>query len=274
MTTTNNNAVKKQLERLGMVPVVVIEDATKATELAHALVAGGLPCAEVTFRTSAAKDAIMAMRRAEPNMLLGAGTILNTKQAQDAIDGGAQFIVSPGINRDVVKFCKQQGVSIIPGCATPTNIELALEFGLDVVKFFPAEQMGGLAVLKAMSAPYGNVQFMPTGGISAQNMESYLKEKRVLACGGSFMVKKELIDRGDFATITRLTQKVVEQILSIQIVGKETGADASYIVATTPSLVRAEFHLQNKGFFTYFENGSLFCSYNKDKEPCMRLIEN
>lgn len=198
----------KQIEEMGIVPVVVIEDAKQALPLAEALCAGGLPCAEVTFRTAAARDAIREMKKKE-NMLVGAGTVLTTDQVDEAVDAGAEFIVSPGFNRKVVRHCQEKGVPVIPGVCTPTEMEMALEEGLEVVKFFPAEAAGGIAMIKAMSAPYGNVRFMPTGGITMENLADYLSYNKVIACGGSFMVSKKLIAENQFEKIEELTREAV-----------------------------------------------------------------
>ncbi|MGN0279418.1 MAG: bifunctional 4-hydroxy-2-oxoglutarate aldolase/2-dehydro-3-deoxy-phosphogluconate aldolase [Lachnospiraceae bacterium] len=198
----------KQIEKMGIVPVVVIEDAKQALPLAEALCAGGLPCAEVTFRTAAARDAIREMKKKE-NMLVGAGTVLTTDQVDEAVDAGAEFIVSPGFNRKVVRHCREKGIPVIPGVCTPTEVEMALEEGLEVVKFFPAEAAGGIAMIKAMSAPYGNVRFMPTGGITMENLADYLSCNKVIACGGSFMVSKKLIAENQFEKIEELTREAV-----------------------------------------------------------------
>ena len=198
----------KQIEKMGIVPVVVIEDAKQALPLAEALCAGGLPCAEVTFRTAAARDAIREMKKKE-NMLVGAGTVLTTDQVDEAVDAGAEFIVSPGFNRKVVRHCREKGIPVIPGVCTPTEVEMALEEGLEVVKFFPAEAAGGIAMIKAMSAPYGSVRFMPTGGITMENLADYLSCNKVIACGGSFMVSKKLIAENQFEKIEELTREAV-----------------------------------------------------------------
>lgn len=198
----------KQIEKMGIVPVVVIEDAKQALPLAEALCAGGLPCAEVTFRTAAARDAIREMKKKE-NMLVGAGTVLTTDQVDEAVDAGAEFIVSPGFNRKVVRHCREKGIPVIPGVCTPTEVEMALEEGLEVVKFFPAEAAGGIAMIKAMSAPYGSVRFMPTGGITMENLADYLSFSKVIACGGSFMVSKKMIAENQLEKIKELTGEAV-----------------------------------------------------------------
>ncbi|MDO4303627.1 MAG: bifunctional 4-hydroxy-2-oxoglutarate aldolase/2-dehydro-3-deoxy-phosphogluconate aldolase [Bacillota bacterium] len=202
--------ILNKIHEIGIVPVVVLNDAKDAAPLARALCEGGLPCAEVTFRTEAAQEAIRIMTGQFPEMLVGAGTVLTTEQVDRAVAAGAKFIVSPGFNPKVVQYCIDKGIPITPGCMTPSEIEQAIEHGLEVVKFFPAEPAGGLKMLKAMAAPYVGMKFMPTGGISAGNVREYLKYDRILACGGSWMVKGDLIDAGDFDKIRELTKEAVE----------------------------------------------------------------
>mgnify|MGYP001864321433 FL=1 len=205
--------VLKEIQQIGIVPVVKIDNEKDALPLAKALMDGGLPCAEITFRTAAAKAAIRAITKAFPDMLVGAGTVLTKEQADDAIAAGAKFIVSPGLNPEIVQYCIEKGYPITPGCSSPSDVECALSFGLDVVKFFPAEAAGGLAMIKAMSAPYTGVKFMPTGGINAKNLKSYLDFDKIIACGGSWMVKADLINNGDFDAIRQLTKEAVHEML-------------------------------------------------------------
>ncbi len=204
------NTLLEKIRKLGVVPVVVLDRPEDSIPLAQALCDGGLPCAEVTFRTAAAEKSIQLMSEKFPEMLIGAGTVLTTEQVDRAIGAGAKFIVSPGMNPRIVQYCWQKGTPIIPGCSTPSEIEQAIENGLDVVKFFPAEQSGGLSYIKAIAAPYVGMKFLPTGGINAQNLGTYLEYDRILACGGSWMVKKELIKNGNFAEITKLTEEAVK----------------------------------------------------------------
>jgi 2-dehydro-3-deoxyphosphogluconate aldolase / (4S)-4-hydroxy-2-oxoglutarate aldolase len=211
------HALLAQIELLGIVPVVVIDDAADAPGVAGALEEGGLPCAEVTFRTAAAAKAIGAIVRSRPGMLVGAGTVLTVEQAQTALDAGARFIVSPGLNRKVVEYCLSKSVPVLPGVATPSDVEAALEYGLEAVKFFPAEAAGGLDFLKAISAPYRTMRFVPTGGIGPSNLLSYLRFPRVLACGGSWMVNPELISAKNFAEIRRLTEDAVRLMLGFEL---------------------------------------------------------
>lgn len=202
-------SIFEEIRELGIVPVVVLDDAKDAEPLGKALCEGGLPCAEVTFRTDAAEESIRIMSEKYPDMLIGAGTVLTTDQVDRAVAAGAKFIVSPGLNPRIVKYCIEKGVPICPGCASPSDIEQALENGLKVVKFFPAEPAGGLPMIKAMAAPYVDVMFMPTGGIKPSNVRSYLEYDRILACGGSWMVPGNLVKEGDFERITELTREAV-----------------------------------------------------------------
>lgn len=211
------NDVLKQIGAYGVVPVVKIDNAEDAVPLGKALIDGGLPLAEVTFRTAAAEQAIREMAKAFPEMLIGAGTVLTTDQVDRAVAAGAKFIVAPGLNVKIVKYCIEKGVPITPGCSCPSDIEAALECGLEVVKFFPAEACGGLAAIKAMSAPYGGVKFMPTGGINEKNIDSYLAFNKIHACGGSWMVKDALIKSGNFEEITRLTREAVQKVLGFEL---------------------------------------------------------
>ena len=190
------NEVLEQFKKIGIIPVVVLDDANDAKPLGQALMEGGLPCAEVTFRTEAAEESIRIMSQEFPDMLVGAGTVLTTEQVDRAVAAGAKFIVSPGINPKVVEYCVKKNIPITPGTCNPSNVETALEFGLDVVKFFPAEPAGGLNYIKAIAAPYTGVSFMPTGGINSENVKEYLKYDRIIACGGSWMVKGDLITSG------------------------------------------------------------------------------
>jgi len=211
------NDILKRIGDLGIVPVVKIDNAADAVPLGKALIDGGLPLAEITFRTDAAAEAIGNIVKAYPDMLVGAGTVLNVEQAKRAIKAGARFIVSPGFNPAVVEFCVKNDVPVTPGCSNPSDIEMALGFNLDVVKFFPAEAFGGLNTLKAMSAPYGMMKFIPTGGIDSRNIVDYISFNKVLACGGSWMVRDEMIKKGNFSEITRLTREAINLILGFEL---------------------------------------------------------
>jgi len=201
---------------LGLIPVVKIEDANDALALGEALLAGGLPAAEITFRTDAAQESLSILDKSLPEVLIGAGTVLNVENVKKAVDSGAKFIVAPGFNPKVVDYCIENDIPIVPGVNSPTQIEMGLDRGLSVLKFFPAEASGGLKLLKAMSAPYGEVDFIPTGGINAGNLLEYLAFKRVLACGGSWIVKSSLISSGQFDEITRLTKEAIDLISTIK----------------------------------------------------------
>lgn len=210
------NTVFEQFSRIGIIPVVVLEDAKDAEPLGKALMKGGLPCAEVTFRTAAAEESIKIMAEKFPDMLVGAGTVLTTEQVDRAVAAGGKFIVSPGLNPDVVTYCVKKGIPVTPGTCTPSDVEKALSLELDVVKFFPAELAGGLNFIKAIAAPYTGVRFMPTGGISAGNVRDYLKYDRIIACGGSWMVKGDLIKAGDFDKIRELTKEAAAIVKEIR----------------------------------------------------------
>ena len=205
----SDQPVLTRIGQLKIVPVIAIEDAGRAAAMGDALVAGGLPLAEVTFRTAAAEQSIRTLSPRK-DILVGAGTVLNVDTAKRAVDAGAKFIVSPGFNPKVVSWCVANGVPITPGTATPTDIEMALDHGLSVVKFFPCEAIGGLKTLKAIAAQYGMMQFIPTGGIDASNLAEYLKFPKILACGGSWMVSKELLAEKQFGKITELTKQAVQ----------------------------------------------------------------
>ena len=208
--------IEEQFQEYGVVPVVVLEDARDALPLAQALTQGGLPCAEVTFRTRAAEESIRQMSARYPEMLVGAGTVLTTEQVERAVAAGAKFIVSPGFDPEIVDYCLEKKIPVFPGCITPSEVAQAVKRGLRVVKFFPAEQAGGIAMIKAMAAPYTMVRFMPTGGISAKNLKEYLSSDKVLCCGGSWMVKGDMIKNGEFDKIREMTKEAVELAASIR----------------------------------------------------------
>lgn len=198
-----------RLGELRVIPLVVLERAEDAMPLADALVEGGLPCAEITFRTKAAAEAMQVMAKRN-DILVGAGTVLTVDQAKAAWDAGARFIVTPGLNPKVVSYCVEKNITIVPGICTPSDIEGAMEFGLDVLKFFPAEAFGGLKTLKALSGPYTMVKFIPTGGINTQNLPDYLNFPKVMACGGTWIASSSLILAGRFDEIIRNTREAVK----------------------------------------------------------------
>ena len=208
--------MNEKIAACGVVPVVVLEDAKDAKPLAEALVEGGLPVAEVTFRTAAAEESIRIMAEAYPDMLVGAGTVLSIEQAQRAVNAGAKFIVSPGFDEEVVDWCLEHNIPVYPGIITPSEATKAVKRGLEIVKFFPAEQFGGVATIKALAAPFTTLKFMPTGGINAGNIRDYLSNNKIIACGGSWMVKGDLVKAGDFAKIKELVREAVGLVKEIR----------------------------------------------------------
>lgn len=252
------NDILREIYHIGIVPVIAIKDAKDAKPLAKALCEGGLSCAEVTFRTAAAEEAIRIMTSEYPQMLVGAGTVLTTEQADRATAAGAKFIVSPGLNPKVVRHCVEKNIPIVPGCTNPSDIEQAMECGLEVVKFFPAEAAGGLDMIKAMSAPYGNMKFLPTGGINEKNLVEYLDFKKVIACGGSWMVKSELIAAGEFEQIKTLTQEAVNNMLGFEI--RHVGINAVDDVAAgnIAETFSTMFHMKKRDTATSVFVGNAF----------------
>ena len=210
------NTVLEQLHKIGIIPVVVLDDAGDAAALGKALREGGLPAAEVTFRTDAAEESIRLMAENVPGLLVGAGTVLTVEQVDRAAAAGAKFIVSPGFNPEVVRHCCEIGVPITPGTQTPTEMEMALSEGIHIVKFFPAELSGGLKMIKAVAAPYVDLRFIPTGGINASNVRDYLAYDRVFACGGSWMVKKDMVAAGDFEGIKKMVAEAAAIVKEVR----------------------------------------------------------
>ncbi|MEG2909006.1 MAG: bifunctional 4-hydroxy-2-oxoglutarate aldolase/2-dehydro-3-deoxy-phosphogluconate aldolase [Erysipelotrichaceae bacterium] len=208
----------ERIENIGIVPVVKISKASDALPLAFALYKGGIDCAEITFRSDYALEAIKTINKALPDMLLGAGTIRNVAQAKEAIDAGASFIVTPGFNHEVVKWCIEHNVLVMPGISSATELETALSYGLTNVKFFPAQSSGGAQKIKDLSGPYPQIKFMPTGGINAENMHEYLSLPSVIAIGGSFMLPQASIDDGDFETIELLSKQAVKSLLNYELI--------------------------------------------------------
>lgn len=206
--------VLERVGRMRLVPMVVMDDAAHADGFGDALVAGGLPVAEITFRTDAAEESIRRLAK-RGDLLVGAGTVLTPQQADRAIGAGAAFLVAPGTNPRVIDHCLLRSVPIVPGVATPTDIELAMSFGLDTVKFFPAENLGGTATLKALSGPYADIMFLPTGGITPELLPSYLRLPYVLACGGSWLAPREALAKGDLATIRKRIAEAVSLLASV-----------------------------------------------------------
>ena len=247
------NDLLKKLSKIGIVPVVTIHNADQAENLAEALCKGGLPCAEITFRTDAAAEAIKKISAKYPDMCVGAGTVLTEQQVDAAVEAGAKFIVSPGLNPKIVQYCQKKGVLMIPGTSCPSDLEIALELGLDTVKFFPAEQSGGIAKIKAMSAPYGSLKFMPTGGINAENLNSYLSNPKIIACGGSWMVPASLVDAENWEEITRLTKEAVHTMLGLELrhigINAENEEQAAKIAERFALLFGSEVKCGNSSVF-------------------------
>ena len=207
--------IQEQIAKIRLVPVVVLEDAKDAVPLAKALIAGGLPVAEVTFRTDAAEESIRLMSEQCPEMLVGAGTVITVAQAEAAVAAGAKFIVTAGFSEDVTRWAVSHDVPIFPGVCTPTEIMMALRYDLKIVKFFPAAQYGGLKTIKALAGPFPKLKFMPTGGVSAANVQEYLADPHIIACGGSWMVKGDLVKSGNFEEITRLTAEAMALVKAV-----------------------------------------------------------
>ena len=245
--------IAQKIYDCGLVPVVKLDRADDAVPLAKALLAGGIGCIEVTFRTAAAEAAIRAIHKEVPQMLLGAGTVLTPEQAQKAVDAGAEFIVSPGLSETTVSYCVSHNIPIFPGCATPSDVEKALSFGLTYLKFFPAEASGGLKMIKAMCGPYTNVVFMPTGGINEDNMNTYLAYDKILACGGSWMVKESLIQAGQFDEITRLADSAMRKMLNFSLahigINQESATHAAETANALAALLGASVKEGNSSIF-------------------------
>lgn len=211
------NPILEQISNIGLVPVIKIDDAEKAVPLVRALKKGGIPVAEVTFRTACAAEAIRKIADAEPDVLVGAGTVISVEQAKAAVEAGAKYIISPGFDAEVVKWCIDNNVPITPGCSDASDVSVAAKMGLEVVKFFPAEAAGGLKVLKALSGPFPNMKFIPTGGIGPDNLGSYLAFKKIIACGGSWMVPGDMLDNNDWDGITALAREAILKMLDIKL---------------------------------------------------------
>ena len=238
------NEVVQRIGELGLVPVIKIERAEDAVKLGRSLIEGDLPVAEVTFRTAAAEESIKRLSTELPDLLVGAGTVLSAEQAERAVNAGARFVVSPGFNPKVVDWCIDHGIPVTPGINSPTQLEMALERGLEVVKFFPAEASGGVAMLKAMAAPYSGVRFIPTGGVTEANLLSYLSFDRVLACGGSWMVKGDLISAGKFKEIADLVRRAVARVHGFELLRVGIAASSEEKAAESGQLLSWLFFWQ------------------------------
>ncbi len=210
MNSEKTEKLLNKLGEIGIIPVVVLNDAKNAKPLGKALMAGGLPAAEVTFRTDAAEESIRIMSVEFPDMLVGAGTVLTTDQVDRAVAAGAKFIVAPGFDKEIVEYCLKKDIPVCPGVQSPSEVTAAVKLGLDHVKFFPAENSGGLKMINAIGAAFPSLKFMPTGGINAQNVTEYLKSSRIFCCGGSWMVKKDMIESGEFDKIAAMAQEAAD----------------------------------------------------------------
>ena len=247
------NRVFEELRLNGLVPVIKFKNASDAVPTCEALRRGGLNVAEITFRTDAAEDSIQAVCKAMPDMLVGAGTVTRIEQAERAVAAGAQFIVAPGLNPRIVEWCVNHSIAVLPGVNDPSGIEAAMEYGLKCLKFFPAEASGGVKFIKAVRGPYGDVSFVPTGGINEDNLADYLATPGILACGGSWMVPSSAIDNGEYDVVENLVRKAVRNMLDFRLahVGVNTGSEADAIAAA--NLFAALF-----GFETKVGNSSVF----------------
>lgn len=227
------NNVIQEISNVGLVPVIKIDEIEDAVPLARACKEGGLSVLEITFRTNIAKEAMRQINEAFPELLIGAGTVLTKEQVDDALEVGAKFIVSPGLNPAIVKYCQEKNVPILPGCANASDLECALELGLTTVKFFPAEQLGGFKMIQALSAPYSKVNFMPTGGVNAENIQEYIQSDKIIACGGTWMIDAKAIKEKNFDHIKKLSQEALVSMLGLQLqhvavnASKETSKDVA-----------------------------------------------
>ena len=247
------NGLLQQIHDIGIVPVIAIDDASRAVALAKALVRGGLPAAEVTFRTAAAEDAIKAIVKEVPEMIVGAGTVLTKDQADRAIAAGVSFIVSPGFNPEITKYVIDRGVCMIPGTATAGEMEQAMALGLEAVKFFPAEQNGGVEKLKALAGPYKTLKWMPTGGVNTGNLANYMSFHQILACGGTWMVKKDLIEREAWDEITSICKQAVKNMLGMELrhigINSADEEEAEKTAKTLCALFGLEYRPAEKSIF-------------------------
>lgn len=252
MSNQKNKEIMNRLHGIGIIPAIVLNNVEDAAPLGKALVKGGLPAAEVTYRTDCAHDAMVAMKKACPELLVGAGTVLTTEQVDSAIDAGAEFIVAPGLNPKVVKYCIEKDIPVIPGVSSASDIEKALELELHTVKFFPAEQLGGIKTIKALCGPYTTMTFMPTGGVNEKNMNDYLNDSKIFAVGGTWMVKADLIKAGKFDEVERLSKEAVQNMLQIKIkhIGiNTTNAEAEKVANDYAKLFLGNVKETSKGYF-------------------------
>jgi 2-dehydro-3-deoxyphosphogluconate aldolase/(4S)-4-hydroxy-2-oxoglutarate aldolase len=211
------NDVLLDIFKTGIVPVVALNDVSEALPTADALVSGGINCIEVTFRTLAAEESIKSISKKNTKILIGAGTVLSIDQVNKAIDAGAKFLVTPGINKKIIEYCIKKDILIVPGCSTPSDIETAIEFGLNIVKFFPSESLGGINMIKAISAAYSGVKFLPTGGINLKNLNSYFLFDKIIACGGTWIANSELIKNKKYDEIVKLSKEALRVMFGFEV---------------------------------------------------------
>jgi 2-dehydro-3-deoxyphosphogluconate aldolase/(4S)-4-hydroxy-2-oxoglutarate aldolase len=249
---SDSKDVMKKLHGIGIIPAIVLDRVEDAAPLADALCKGGLPAAEVTFRTPAAHDAMIAMKKQRPELIVGAGTVLTKEQVDSALDAGAEFIVAPGLNPEVVKYCQEKGVAVCPGISSASELEQALALGLHTVKFFPAEAMGGIKTIKALCGPYKTMTFLPTGGVNTNNMLDYLSFNKIFAVGGTWMVKGDLIKNGRFDEVERISREAVLKMLGMHIkhIGINcTEADGRNTADAFANLLQGTVRETSNGYF-------------------------
>jgi len=240
------NEIIEKLTNYGLVPVVKIEDEKMSAPLGNALIKAGLPVAEITFRTDAAENAIKELRSKCPDIMTGAGTVINAEQAEKACQAGAQFIVTPGLDEETVSLCQEKDTPIIPGVATPTEVQKALAMGINNMKFFPAEALGGAKSLKAISAPLASARFMPLGGITPDNINQYMSLPSVFACGGTWMVKSHLIEGGNFAEITARAREAIRIVLGLELAGLDIHSPAANLLKEISAFFKGSSELEKK----------------------------
>ena len=265
----NMENINKKIYELGLIPVVVIDDANDSERLADALIKGGLPAAEITLRTKAGLDAIKIISDKYKNMLVGAGTVLTKEQVDEAVKNGAKFIVSPGFDENIVRYCIDKNIPVFPGISNASELAKAVSLGLEVVKFFPSEDLGGVKMINALGSAYTKVKFMPTGGINSENITNYMRCKKVIACGGSFMVKKDYIKEHNFDKITELTKDAMSKVHSFKAVHVGINNDSKDIADTgAEKLIDLfGFEKEQKSVAVFVSNQIEFM-YNKDKGKC------
>lgn len=260
-----------QLEKLKIIPVVKLDKAEDAVPLAGALIAGGIPAAEITFRTSCARDAIEAAANRFPEMLVGAGTVLNIEQADAAIKAGAKFIVSPGLDESVVRFCQEKKVPVLPGCVTATEVQKAISLGLKTLKFFPAEQSGGLRAIKALSAPFTQIRWMPTGGVGLNNLMDYLAFPKIIACGGSYLAKDADIASGNWKKIEETCRDTVNLIHGKNEAKKDLGFEVMHVGINSADAKEAEKTAETlKNLFGFAANETSASYFSSSKIEIMK----